>query len=142
MPSSTILNCFLLCFLQAQEICDEALDFIETDEERLRLLRPAPKLRRVAKHKRDGAANAGAAAGDGRLCRMRTHLDDEAVVEIFLARLSAGQHSLTIDYMHTNLQEHALVTVECVLGWAYHWQHRDKGAEPDALLCCSCLFVV
>ena len=81
---------FTLCFPQAQAICDETLDFIEADEHRLRLLLPtlpAPKLRRVAKQEqhRVGMAN------DGRLYRTRTNLDDEAVVEIFLARLSAGQ---------------------------------------------------
>jgi len=108
VSSSDILTCFLLCFPQAQEIFDEALDFIETDEERLRLLRPAPKLRCVAKHERDGAANAGAAAGDGRLRRMRTHLDDEAVVEIFLARLSAGQHSLN-NRLHTHQSARACI---------------------------------
>jgi len=85
VPSHTY---FLLRFLQAQEICDEALDFIEADEERLRLLRPAPKLRRL---EREWVGNAAAATGDGRLRRTRTNLDDEAVVEIFLARLSSGQ---------------------------------------------------
>ena len=99
---------FFAYFLQAQEICDEALDFIEADEERLRLLRPAPKQRRVAKHKPDGVGNASAAAGAGRLRRMRTHLDDEAVVEIFLARLSAGQHSLN-NRLHTHQSARACI---------------------------------
>jgi len=110
VPSHTY---FLLRFLQAQTICDEALDFIEADEERLRLLRPAPKLRRL---EREWVGNAVAATGDGRLRRMRTNLDDEAVVEIFLARLSSGQLLYSLNNrLHAHQSATTCIRDGCVL---------------------------
>jgi len=118
---------FTLCFPQTQGICDEALDFIEVDEHRLRLLLPtlpAPKLRRVAKQEQHRVGIAAGVANDGRLNRTRTNLDDEAVVEIFLARLSAGQllHSLDMHYMRLQILavhvERVLVTAKPKCGAA------------------------
>jgi len=136
---------FTLCFPQAQGICDEALHFIEVDEHRLRLLLPtlpAPKLRRVAKQEQHRVGIAAGVANDGRLNRTRTNLDDEAVVEIFLARLSAGPEISNVLALRHNLTCKAVRDIWNMRTWqkvtCKHWTQQDQQKILGKLLCCSC----
>ena len=82
-------------------------------------LRAVHKLRRVAKQEPQGVGNTACAAVDGRLRRTRTNLNDVAVVDIFLARISAGQLLQSL-YTHLHVHQTATacvpVTAVCVLG--------------------------
>mmetsp|Transcript_33981 Transcript_33981/g.54847 ORF Transcript_33981/g.54847 Transcript_33981/m.54847 type:complete len:254 (+) Transcript_33981:34-795(+) len=134
-----------LISLEAQGICDEALHFIEVDEHRLRLLLPtlpAPKLRRVAKQEQHRVGIAAGVANDGRLNRTRTNLDDEAVVEIFLARLSAGPEISNVLALRHNLTCKAVRDIWNMRTWqkvtCKHWTQQDQQKILGKLLCCSC----